>query len=373
MKKILSFLLTAFAVFTANAQEDCFRLSGKLAETGDTVVMYVEEIDGSSSQQQQSMVVCENAFETTLDINRPTAIALYNKIGEALSNQPILLIALPNEHCVITGSWSDCKYEGSQFYDDFNRLVDLSKSAQKNAVALVEEFQARVSAGEDANAIVAEYRPKIEEIYENLARDREAFIRSNADNDVAAVFFLNMDIEKRLELYPVLSDKVKNGKMKPLLDFVMDESRKEMEKKEQAKAIQEGMPAPDFTLDDIDGKPLALSQLRGKYVVIDFWGSWCVWCIKGMPKMKEYYEKYAGKLEILGVDCGDSQEKWKEAVAEHQLPWKHVYNSEEKDITVTYGISGFPTKIVVDPQGNIAKVVVGEDPAFYEFLDELLK
>ena len=53
----------------------------------------------------------------------------------------------------------------------------------------------------------------------------------------------------------------------------------------------EGM-APDFTLNDINGKPLALSSLRGKYVVIDFWGSWCGWCIKGIPKMKEYYAKY---------------------------------------------------------------------------------
>ena len=54
--------------------------------------------------------------------------------------------------------------------------------------------------------------------------------------------------------------------------------------------------APDFTLNDIDGNPLSLSSLRGKYVVLDFWGSWCVWCIKGMPEMKKYYAKYKDKL-----------------------------------------------------------------------------
>ena len=48
----------------------------------------------------------------------------------------------------------------------------------------------------------------------------------------------------------------------------------------------QGPEAPDFTLNDINGKPLTLSSLRGKYVVLDFWGSWCIWCIKGMPKMK---------------------------------------------------------------------------------------
>ena len=134
-----------------------------------------------------------------------------------------------------------------------------------------------------------------------------------------------------------------------------------------------GPEAPDFTLNDINGKPLTLSSLRGKYVVLDFWGSWCIWCIKGMPKMKEYYAKYAGKLEILGIDCNDSEEKWKAAVAEHQLPWLHVYNNDESGLLEKYGIEGFPTKVVIDPEGHVANVVVGEDPAFYTYLDKLFQ
>ena len=134
-----------------------------------------------------------------------------------------------------------------------------------------------------------------------------------------------------------------------------------------------GPEAPDFTLNDINGKPLTLSSLRGKYVVLDFWGSWCIWCIKGMPKMKEYYAKYAGKLEILGIDCNDSEEKWKAAVAEHQLPWLHVYNTDESGLLEKYGIEGFPTKVVIDPEGHVANVVVGEDPAFYTYLDKLFQ
>ena len=134
-----------------------------------------------------------------------------------------------------------------------------------------------------------------------------------------------------------------------------------------------GPEAPDFTLNDINGKPLTLSSLRGKYVVLDFWGSWCIWCIKGMPKMKEYYAKYAGKMEILGIDCNDSEEKWKAAVAEHKLPWLHVYNSDESHLLEKYGIEGFPTKVIIDPEGHIANVVVGEDPAFYTYLDKLFQ
>ena len=136
-------------------------------------------------------------------------------------------------------------------------------------------------------------------------------------------------------------------------------------------AVGDGIEAPDFTLNDINGKPLTLSSLRGKHVILDFWGSWCGWCIKGIPQMKEYYQKYAGKFEILGIDCNDPEEKWKAAVEKYELPWLHVYNPRNSDLLEQYEIEGFPTKIIVGPDGKIVKTIIGEDPAFYTFLDHL--
>ncbi|MBR2291495.1 MAG: TlpA family protein disulfide reductase [Prevotella sp.] len=131
--------------------------------------------------------------------------------------------------------------------------------------------------------------------------------------------------------------------------------------------------APDFELPDLQGNPLKLSSLRGKYVVLDFWGSWCIWCIRGIPHMKEAYAKYKDKMEILGVDCRDTEAKWKAAVEEHALPWLQVRCPDEQlqSIASKYNIEGFPTKAVIDPEGRLVKVIVGEDPAFYTFLDEL--
>ena len=131
--------------------------------------------------------------------------------------------------------------------------------------------------------------------------------------------------------------------------------------------------APDFELPDLQGNPLKLSSLRGKYVVLDFWGSWCIWCIRGIPRMKEAYRKYKDKMEILGVDCQDTEEKWKAAVEEHQLPWLQVRCPEDylQTLGQQYRIQGFPTKVIIDPEGRLVKVVVGEDPAFYTFLDQL--
>ena len=78
-------------------------------------------------------------------------------------------------------------------------------------------------------------------------------------------------------------------------------------------------------------------------------------------------------MEIVGIDCRDTEEKWKKAVQKHELPWLHVRNDETKDVTLQYAIEGYPTKIIIDPEGRIAKVVVGEDPAFYKYLDSLFK
>lgn len=148
--------------------------------------------------------------------------------------------------------------------------------------------------------------------------------------------------------------------------------RERMFLENQGKVV-EGALAPDFTLKDLQGKPLALISLRGKYVVLDFWGSWCGWCVKGIPDMKRYYEKYRDKMEILGIDCRDKEEVWKAAVEKHALPWLHVRNEGDPDVSLLYAVSGYPTKIVVDPEGKIAKIVVGESPEFYEYLDQLFQ
>ena len=144
---------------------------------------------------------------------------------------------------------------------------------------------------------------------------------------------------------------------------------------EAVEVAAEGELAPDFELPTLQGTTTKLSSLRGKYVVLDFWGSWCIWCIRGIPHMKEAYAKYKDKMEILGVDCRDTEEKWRAAVDEHQLPWLQVRcpNDQLQALAAQYSIEGFPTKIVIDPQGKIAKIIVGEDPAFYTYLAELFK
>ena len=141
----------------------------------------------------------------------------------------------------------------------------------------------------------------------------------------------------------------------------------------KAVAAAEGKEAPDFTLPSSEGMTLSLSDLRGQYVVLDFWGTWCKWCVKGIPDMKAYYEKYHGMFEILSIDVGDDEETWRQAIESYDMEWQHVITDEDSadQLQQFYNIEGYPTKIVVDPMGIITKITVGEDPAFYTYLDNL--
>lgn len=142
-----------------------------------------------------------------------------------------------------------------------------------------------------------------------------------------------------------------------------------------ADVAAEGKPAPDFVLPDVDGKEVALSSLQGKWVVLDFWGSWCGWCIKGFPQMKEYYAKCNEAVTFVGVACGDKKDKWLAALQKYELPWLNLWNNPEGDneILKMYGIQGFPTKLIIDPKGIVRNITIGEDPEFYKVLTNLLK
>jgi peroxiredoxin len=90
-------------------------------------------------------------------------------------------------------------------------------------------------------------------------------------------------------------------------------------------AVQVGQPAPEITLASPDGKSVSLSSLRGKYVLIDFWASWCGPCRQENPNVVKMYNKFKGKnFEIFGVSLDREKEKWTQAIAQDGLSWVHV-------------------------------------------------
>ena len=144
---------------------------------------------------------------------------------------------------------------------------------------------------------------------------------------------------------------------------------------EGAKATAVGQVAPNIrTENTYDGSEFDLSGWRGKYVLVDFWGTWCGACIAGMPDMKKFAEKHADKLYLLGIAKESNRENWKKYLAKSEWNWKQIIVGEgEEDYVARFNVQGFPTKILIGPDGKILKRLVGEDPAFYEELEQLIK
>ncbi|MBR3079301.1 MAG: TlpA family protein disulfide reductase [Prevotella sp.] len=267
--------------------------------------------------------------------------------------------------------------DGTGFYVDYHQVDLYNEKASADVRAnLVKYRKMRDNSTFSKSDQEKFYKNVYLESYNRYQEALVHYIKEHAKMEAAIMLLKDIDgLDKMKEAYTLFDPSVREGRMKPLFDSWVSDAEKriqeEAEEKEAAKKQAAGLEAPVFTLNDINGNPLTLSSLRGKYVVLDFWGSWCVWCIKGFPKMKEYYAKYPGKFEILGVDCKDTEDKWKAAVKKHELPWLHVYSPKGSTILDDYGVTGFPTKIIIGPDGKIFKTIVGEDPSFYTLLDEL--
>ena len=378
MKKNLilsaAFVLSASA---AMAQSGTFQMKGNLKNFGDSIIVYK-----GRGVKMDTILVKKDKFTYTTTLDKPMELMLATPGAFRGTDRTMCrVIAVPGEKAELVGDVkSRFDINGSKFYQQYHQVDLLTENADKKMQAFSDSLSNLMKNGGNRDAIMKEYEEKMPALQKERNEKIFAYMAQHANEDATATLVTQMesleDMEKAKNL---LSETVRNGRMKGLYEPVIAQVKKQKEMEEKAAKLQAaGVEAPDFTLKDIEGNDFTLSSLRGKYVILDFWGSWCGWCIKGMPQMKEYYKKYAGKFEIVGVDCNDTDQKWKDAVKKHELPWKHVYNpranSEEeqaKSVLAKYGIQGFPTKIIISPEGKIVKTIVGEDPAFYTLLDEL--
>lgn len=128
------------------------------------------------------------------------------------------------------------------------------------------------------------------------------------------------------------------------------------------------------TTNTLDGKLFDITSLRGKYVILDFWGTWCGPCVKGMPDLKEFRDKNIDKLEVIAVNCGDSYERWENSKFTKSYNWIHIKSDKKNnDFVNKFNIQGYPTKILISPKGEILYRYVGEYLQLYKEIEKHIK
>lgn len=300
----------------------------------------------------------------------------------------LFLVAGPKEHLKVSGKlrgfdYIDYEVKGSIFASDYARARDTYAKQGIRFDSLEMQLDYYMFSPKAADipmlqrdSIINEIFAKRSELNAEIRNQKLLYLKNHLDTDLAGYYLLSQPYDTFAVYYGQLTEQVKTGRFAAAFESENLEYQKYLLHKQAEKLIVAGAQAPDFMLKNLAGEDFSLSSQKGKYVVLDFWGSWCGWCIKGFPRMKEYYAKYNSKVEFIGIDCYDKEDDWRKAVKDNEMNWIQVVDESDditKNISTRYAVSGYPTKIILDKDLKIVEIVVGESDKFYDKLDELLK
>lgn len=141
-----------------------------------------------------------------------------------------------------------------------------------------------------------------------------------------------------------------------LMAQTTDEKGNDLDSVYAQKLLKPGTTAPDFILPMPNGYRVQLAEFKGKYVLLDFWASWCPDCRKDIPAVKAMHEKYGKNVVFIGVSFDTDRDRWAKCVADNGMTWRQVSELKrmrEAKIAQTYGVQWIPSMTLVGPDGKV--------------------
>ncbi|MEP7254415.1 MAG: TlpA disulfide reductase family protein [Ferruginibacter sp.] len=190
---------------------------------------------------------------------------------------------------------------------------------------------------------------------QNLYNELRSFIikQPKDENDFMLFYFygLNLTYKQVDTLVNLIDSSIYNSPQKAWADVTL----------KRLSVVENGKPFPSLTLIDTAGKPLSLSELKGKVVLIDVWSSWCGPCREQIPDIRKLYKKYNSKgLEIIGISMDSDKQSWLKAIREDKQTWKaycELVNWRINKFSMRFSVYGIPANFLIDENG----ILVGQD------------